>query len=446
MKPYGSFYLPEHLGSGGGNGGGRGGQGGGKMFWRNGQQLLVDGAVRVMGGDGVGENAGGGAGGSIIVQTLNFTGFGIVDVSGGIGAGVGGGGAGGRVSVQIAFANKFAGRLRSVGGSGSGDLPGGAAGTVYVEESNRGPQYADIKYDKHLNKTYVVAQHRRIEVDNEDLDAAMYAGHVEPWLYTMLNEGETDYYEFNEGLLTRHANLFIDYPDGGDHVTVKIDKFYGDRTGLVHLKDRQTLYVEYQESVANETRAPCSFRVDAGAEIFLPESVDLIGTRTYLGGRITGVEDLFITGGSHVVFLSSAQTALIENGTYVMMTTPGNFTFTHVIVERRSLAEFSQIVGVMSISCADLIVKYEGELFMNDADIYSTNAIIESRGTFHMNGAGYAAESGPGAGATLADGTGTGAGHGGWGGSPVYVYGGVPYNSVYTPLLPGSGGGRLCIK
>jgi hypothetical protein len=170
--------------------------------------------------------------------------------------------------------------------------------------------------------------------------------------------------------------------------------------------------------VANETRAPCSFRVDAGAEIFLPESVDLIGTRTYLGGRITGVEDLFITGGSHVVF----QTALIENGTYVMMTTPGNFTFTRVIGERRSLVEFSQVVGEMSISCADLIVKYEGELFMNDADIYSTRAIVESQAMFHLNGAGLPAETGPGA--TLADGT--GAGHGGWGGNP----------HLPTPRLP----------
>ena len=36
--------------------------------------------------------------------------------------------------------------------------------------------------------------------------------------------------------LLPHANLFVDYPDGGDHVTVKIDKFFRDRTGLVHLR------------------------------------------------------------------------------------------------------------------------------------------------------------------------------------------------------------------
>ena len=115
-------------------------------------------------------------------------------------------------------------------------------------------------------------------------------------------------------------------------------------------------------------------------------------------------------------------TALIENGTYVMMTTPGNFTFTRVIVERRSLVEFSQVVGEMSISCADLIVKYEGELFMNDADIYSTRAIVESQAMFHLNGAGLPAETVPGA--TLADGT--RAGHGGWGGNP----------HLPTPRLP----------
>ena len=124
-----------------------------------------------------------------------------------------------------------------------------------------------------------------------------------------------------------------------------------------------------------------------------------------------------------------------------MMTTPGNFTFTRVIVERRSLVEFSQVVGEMSISCADLIVKYEGELFMNDADIYSNRAIVESQAMFHLNGAGLPAETGPGAGATLADGT--GAGHGGWGGNPGYIYLGALYNSVFSPVLPGSGGGTL---
>ncbi len=436
------MYDPQEEGSGGGHGSGTGGCGGGKMFWRIGKTLTLDGTVLLLGEGGQGSGGGGGSGGSILIQTLNLTGFGLVDVSGGDGNMGGGGGAGGRIAVHINFANKFSGRFRSAGGHGSESVPGGAAGTVYIEESNRGPQYAEIKYDKHQNTTVTVAEHRRIEVDNEDRDAELYLEHAEPWLYTVLSEGEQDYYELDEAMLTRHANLLIDYPTSSSSVTVWIHKFYGDQTGLFHLRESQTLYVEYQVSVANETRAPCSFRIDDGSEIFLPEIVDLLGTRTWLAGRITGVQALYITQGADVVFLSTAQTALIENGQYTMLTEPGNFTFTMLVVERQSWAEFQHILTELTIQCSILRVKYQGELFMNEVDIFSTNAIVESQGVFHLDAAGFQAEKGPGAGFTLPDGTGCGAGHGGWGGGPGPGYGGLPYDSVYRPVEAGSGGGN----
>ena len=442
-KPYGSLYESTHLGSGGGNGGGAGGQGGGQLVLDNGQMLILDGYLLAKGNRGRGSNAGGGSGGSLFVKTLNLRGFGLADVSGGHGSdtGAGGGGAGGRMAVHIAFANKFSGRFRSVGGTGSGQLPGGAAGTVYVEESDRGPQYDDIKYDRKHNRTYVTAQHRRLEIDNEDIDAELYTDHTELWLYTTLSEGDKTLYVFDETFLTRHGNMLIDYPDGSFQVVVMIHKFLGDRTGLVRLRQNQTLFVEYEQSVMNETRAPCSFRIDADSEIYLPETVDMIGTRTVLAGRITGVENLYITYGADIVFLSTAQTALVENGSYVMLTTPGNFSFSTIYVERGSKAEFSQITTLLSIDCALLRVKYQGQLVMNDAQIFSTNAIVESEGVFHLDGRGGPAESGDGHGMTLGSGLGTGGGHGGWGGAPGYVMGGMPYDSVYGPMQTGSGGG-----
>ena len=432
-----------HLGSGGGNGDGTGGQGGGQLIWDNGQMFVLDGYLLAKGNPGRGNNAGGGSGGSLFVKTLNLTGFGLADVSGGHGSdtGAGGGGAGGRLAVHIAFANKFSGRLHAVAGKGSGQLPGGAAGTVYVEESDRGPQYNEIKYDRTHNRTYFAVQHRRIEIDNENIDAHFYTDHAEPWLYTTLNEGDKTMYIFDEALLTRHGNMLIDYPDESFQVAVKIQKFLGDRTGLVHLRKNQTLFVGYDESEMNETRAPCSFRIDAGSEIYLPETVDMLGTRTILAGRITGVDNMYITYGADVVFLSTAQTARVENGSYIMLTTPGNFSFTTIYVERGSKANFSQITTVLSIYCALLRVKYQSQLVMNGAQIFSTNAIIESRGVFHMDGRGWPAETGDGHGVTLESGVGTGAGHGGWGGAPGDFIGGMPYDSVFGPMRNGSGGG-----
>ena len=123
---YNSVFTPAALGSGGGNGSGEGGRGGGYLVWSNGKLLTVDGLVTVHGHSGVGLGAGGGSGGSILITTLNFTGYGLVEASGGHADnssgsnGGGGGGAGGRIAVHIRFANKFGGRLRSVGGRGQG--------------------------------------------------------------------------------------------------------------------------------------------------------------------------------------------------------------------------------------------------------------------------------------------------------------------------------------
>ena len=444
--PYNSVFIPAALGSGGGNGSGAGGRGGGYLVWNNGKLLAVDGLISVTGHQGVGLSAGGGSGGSVFITTLNFTGYGRVDASGGdadnSGSGQGGGGAGGRIAVHIRFANKFGGRLRSAGGQGQGPTPSGAAGTAYIEETARGPQYADIKYNKEGNTTYTVATHRRLEIDNEDLDRELYVNHAEPWLYTVIQEGTKDWYDFDEALLTRHSNLMIDYPVGKTEVAVAIHKFYGDRTGLVHIRRDQKLYAEVVESETHELVAPCSFRIDADSELLLPDIDHFFGTRTVLAGRLTGPQDVYLRDGADVWFHSTAQTALIENGTYTMITERGNFTFAEFSTNRYSRGEFSQITEALSITSAKLFVRYQSELIMNAVDIFNSHAEVQSQGVLHLNGRGEAAESGIGHGTTTADGVGKGAAYGGYGGGPGPDYGGDPYGSIFRPTEFGSGGGN----
>ena len=446
--PHDSVYKPTHPGSGGGNGDGEGGRGGGYLHWIIGEVLWVDGEVSLEGEAGQSGNGGGGSGGGIFIETMNFTGFGHVDCHGGAGIGNGGGGSGGRIGIHIAFSNRFIGRLNVIGGLGTGTLPSGAAGTVYVQENNRGPQYADVKYDPLTGQNVTIAAHRRIEINNEDIDKHLYVGHAEPWLYTMLFEGSQEEYEFDEAMLEGHSNLMIEYPTGsnpgtGWAVVVKIHLFHGDRTGVVRIRDRQQLYVEVIESLSNETIAPCSFRVDNGSEVFFPTTTNMLGTRTVLAGQITGVEDMMVRSGS-IIFLSTATTALIENREYTMVTSTGNFTFSTLRIMAGAKAEFRDITGICIVSVAEFYVKYQGLLLMNFVQVDSSYAHIESQGELNMDGVGYGPEQGPGAGFTMNDtqGTGVGAGHGGYGGGPGPSYGGIPYNSIYIPLEAGSGGGN----
>ncbi|MBX3383132.1 MAG: hypothetical protein KF864_06445 [Phycisphaeraceae bacterium] len=78
-----------------------------------------------------------------------------------------------------------------------------------------------------------------------------------------------------------------------------------------------------------------------------------------------------------------------------------------------------------------------GTLYIEGAD----GALVASR--FDLNGRGFAAAQGPGAGAPNNTSTiGTGASHGGLGGgNSATSLGGTPYGSVYAPALLGSGGG-----
>lgn len=430
-EPYGSIYKAVHLGSGGGNGNGKGGSGGGMLHWRIGQEIELDGLVTLRGGDGSGASAGGGSGGSILIETTNFTGYGEINVMGGDGCGPSGsGGAGGRISAHVRFRHKYAGVFKAYGGDGKTYA---AAGTVYIEETARGPQYADLKYDKSTNTTYITATHRYMEVDNEDRKTEVS---------TMMMESEHLFYELDELFLTRHANLQVRHPPGSLNVTVIVHRFLGDGTGRFHVRINQTIYVEVVESETNETIAPCSYKIDQGAEVVFPAIVNIYGTRSIIEGRITGVEHLIIASGGFVEFSSTAQTARVENRRYVEIDENGNFSFATVTVERNSRLTFSRILNcTLSLRCSEFRIKYEGLMTMNHGYIYSAFAWIESEGILSLDGTGFGPEQGFGHGTTKNN-FGSGAGHGGEGGKTDYGEGGIPYDSVYTPRLYGSGGGN----
>ena len=346
-EPYGSIYRPIHFGSGGGNGQGKGGSGGGMLHWRIGQEIELDGLVTLRGRSGSGTNAGGGSGGSILIETTNFTGYGEINVMGGDGAGPSGsGGSGGRISAHVRFRHKYAGVFKAYGGGGKIYA---AAGTVYVEETARGPQYADLKYDKSVNKTYVTATHKYMQVDNEDRKTDMSS---------MLLESEHLFYELDELFLTRHANLQVRHPPGSPNVTVIIHRFLGDGTGRFHVRVNQTIYVEVVESETNETTAPCSYKIDEGAEVVFPAVVNIYGTRSIIEGRITGVENLIIASRGSVEFSSTAETARVENRRYVEIDEKGNFSFATVTVERNSKLTFSRILHyTLSLRCSEFMIK-----------------------------------------------------------------------------------------
>jgi hypothetical protein len=157
----------------------------------------------------------------------------------------------------------------------------------------------------------------------------------------------------------------------------------------------------YTQSTVTNPAVPGTILVDnAGAK----------GTNTLLGGA-PGIYDLTITNGA-VAVLNLAVPTL------------------------RNL-----VVGSNSFLTANLNSP------LVPIQIVASNATVLAGGGISVDGAGYAYQSGPGAGLASYKSplnTGTGGGHGGYGGAGAYgASGGSTYDSMTQPDQPGSGGGTI---
>jgi hypothetical protein len=135
----GNINDPDFAGGGGGSGldFGLGGIGGGNIQLSVAGTLLVNGRVSANGNSGAVEGSGGGAGGSIHIQTPKLTGAGAISVNGGAGqAPYGGGGGGGRVMIA-SLSNQFNGTITAYGGSGA---TYGGAGTILLGPAEQAQQ------------------------------------------------------------------------------------------------------------------------------------------------------------------------------------------------------------------------------------------------------------------------------------------------------------------
>ena len=109
-RAYGAFLNPTTFGKNGGHSTfpHLGGKGGGRLYLKVSHTLTVDGELLAKGGDWRSVEAGGGSGGSILMNVYTIDGSGKIDASGGAGydgdyASHGGGGGGGLVTLYYKY-------------------------------------------------------------------------------------------------------------------------------------------------------------------------------------------------------------------------------------------------------------------------------------------------------------------------------------------------------
>jgi hypothetical protein len=155
---------------------------------------------------------------------------------------------------------------------------------------------------------------------------------------------------------------------------------------------------------------------------------------------MTGVHHFFVEDAGYVRISSTAQTALLENRTYIDVTKPGNTSLANIVVKKGGIFDILRKQDItIQITSSLFEIKYEGKVLMNHGVLYTSVGDLETNGQLILNGRGW--QSGTGIGKGYRHGNyGTGGGHGGRGGKNGGNQG-QAYDSVFKPLMLGSGGG-----
>lgn len=145
---YGSLTNPTALGSGGKQDSG-GGSGGGAVILSVTGLCTVDGTIDA---DGVANNYGSGAGGSVNISAGTFAGAGTIQAHGGNGTN-GTGGGGGRIAVRLSAGATFGSVVMTTYGGSGVTSQKGAAGTIYKKTASQA--YGDLIIDNNNLSTAV---------------------------------------------------------------------------------------------------------------------------------------------------------------------------------------------------------------------------------------------------------------------------------------------------
>lgn len=258
-------------------------------------------------------------------------------------------------------------------------------------------------------------------------------------------------FEFDEIEILQQASLqFIS--NLPLHVYIKI--LNGDRSGLIHIHNKQTVIVQYEVSSPKAFISGISIIIDDGAELIVPSSMYIYGDQSYAlkwFGRLTGVS-LFVLGQSKSVYLgSTAHTAFMQNGTYLYIGGKGNITFGTLDLRGSSSLEFGPDVAMHGeIGFVD--VRYKASILAESIYLKASLINIEAGATITtaaLNRDQDTLDSLQGEGTNVASKCcGTGAGHASQGGgiyhknNTVIALGGQYFGSFQFPDQRGSSGGN----
>ena len=248
----GSIYTATDFGSGGGNGTeSNGGAGGGSLFLTSSKHILINGIVS-SNGAGSSSNGGGGGGGSVWVHSEALTGDGLIMAAGG-NSDAGGGGGGGRIRVHVTEDYNFLDAHYHLSGGLSNTSISGGSGIAYITIIRNNAPY------------------NIMIIDNSDIGEAEAA-------YTYLNESSTSDITLSEFRTKSASHFYL----AGYEMHLTIEKLFCTQESTIHVPDGAILEVDTSQA---ETNIHCSLRIEAQAEVRLPQVVTFLGPDNLFAGK-----------------------------------------------------------------------------------------------------------------------------------------------------------------
>lgn len=209
--------------------------------------------------------------------------------------------------------------------------------------------------------------------------------------------------------------------DGGSNDGAAGTIFYQnvavDTIGHFVVNNTGRVYSEFITTPLMDIIAFDSIQTIGTGTILIPIGYNYLLPTSTINFRLVLEGDIQLPGGG-------SGNLIIENGGYLEFRRNLQKTFDSVTVKSG---------GVITSTNNSYSKSYYVGMVANDIS-------VESGGLVHVNGRGYLAQNGPGAGFS-----GGGAGHGGYGGlTSAGGLGGVPYDDLKEPIEFGSGGGGSC--
>ncbi|HWQ91630.1 MAG TPA: carboxypeptidase-like regulatory domain-containing protein, partial [Clostridia bacterium] len=501
---YGSLSAPVDNGSGGGSAYSyySGGPGGGAIRLNVSGSLTVNGTISANGGDASAYGSGGGSGGSIWLTCHTLAGSGVIGANGGAGQNAGGGG-GGRIALQLTY-DTFTGRCTAIGGGGNSIGGAGTIYIQNSKQSYNPQVIVDNGGQRGANTSWSGSTPIHLTVCGGGIVAPQSALKLESlllstngWIRTTTQQPLTvtkdAFIEAGGGIVADGSGTLSPAPGllngGGGHggygggnggnaygsITAPRDQG-GAGTGgnlgggVVDLTVHGTLLLNGRISANGNDAAGAG--AGAGGSVRLsPNSFTGSGSISANGGaglygggggRVAvsyGLNTFTGTisacgggapehsGGAGTVFLQGRNlqtgTLIVDNcgqpGTNTLLTPFPNGS--DLVIRGGAIAwpsTSSLVVSNLSLQQGGTLT---GQRLSTNLDVIVLgNALIDPSACISVDGKGFSAMAGPGAGFSM-NSIGSGAGHGGQGGASSLQPGGAAYGSVEQPLERGSGGG-----